>query len=603
MEVAMSKRQNHRIQFLFLLLSMVCAKFGPCYAHEGHHSSTSDPDPSSRTWTFANTGLSFRGAYVMSSAEKVQIRRNNGILMTADIGDLTQADQDWVHEKFSSIRLFHDPMTKPTHYVRTKANASPLLQMEKAFEPFVKLNGIQLRNDANYFYVESSGIPTHRMMVGITAWQQQVPIPQHYIGANAWQIPISPVPAKNPLSTKNRFLRGAIALAVNGVPIFNPLNNRGEDAFLLGELDEYGGHCGRADDYHYHLAPVHLEKIAGRGSIIAYALDGYPIYGYEEPDGSPVKDLDKFNGHYDANGQYHYHATQKYPYLNGGFFGEVVEREGQVDPQPRAEPIRNALPPLRDAKITEFTETTPGSYRLKYDLRGKSGFVNYTIDSNGSARFEYIAPNGRVTNESYSPNRRAPARGDRSPPPPPPPKRPSAARSPSSEGKDASQAASQGRGQPARKTSIPALKVTSKSVGRDGKLSIDCTCDGKRNSPAIAWERGPAGTKFYAITLWHIAPDMEKSYWVIYDIPEDVTEIGENGKGIGKVGLNDRRKAEYEPMCSKGPGLKEYHVTVYALSSELMLAPGSVDRSSLLKAIQTTTVAEGTLDFNYERKR
>jgi len=27
---------------------------------------------------------------------------------------------------------------------------------------------------------------------------------------------------------KERFLRGAIALGVNGIPIFNPQNNRGE---------------------------------------------------------------------------------------------------------------------------------------------------------------------------------------------------------------------------------------------------------------------------------------------------------------------------------------------------------------------------------------
>ena len=39
----------------------------------------------------------------------------------------------------------------------------------------------------------------------------------------------------DPASAKNRFLRGAIALAVNGVPIFNPLNNRGDDAYLAGD--------------------------------------------------------------------------------------------------------------------------------------------------------------------------------------------------------------------------------------------------------------------------------------------------------------------------------------------------------------------------------
>lgn len=197
-------------------------------------------------------------------------------------------------------------------------------------------------------------------MVGITAWQQQVPLPQKYRGENSWRIPLHPVPAKLPQSAKGKFLRGAIAIAANGVPIFNPLNNRGEDSYLIGELDEFGGHCGRADDYHYHIAPVHLEKMIGDGLPIAYALDGYPIYGYEESDGSRVVGLDALNGHKDKNGHYHYHATKKYPYLNGGFFGEVTERGGQVDPQPRAEPLRHDLRPLRDAKITDFQRDCAG---------------------------------------------------------------------------------------------------------------------------------------------------------------------------------------------------------------------------------------------------
>ena len=66
---------------------------------------------------------------------------------------------------------------------------------------------------------------------------------------------------------------------MNGVPIFNAPNNRGEDAFLIGELDDWGGHAGRADDYHYHAAPLHLQEIVGDAAPIAYALDGYPIYG------------------------------------------------------------------------------------------------------------------------------------------------------------------------------------------------------------------------------------------------------------------------------------------------------------------------------------
>ncbi|MCY2962927.1 MAG: YHYH protein [Planctomycetota bacterium] len=463
-----------------------------------------------------------------------------------------------------------------------KLGADEIPEMARAFAAFVTAKAIATRWDEDYFYVESNGIPDHRMMVGIKAWQQQVPLPQKYTGENAWRIPLRPVPAKKPQSTKGNFLRGAIALAANGIPIFNPLNNRGDDAFLFGELDEFGGHCGRADDYHYHLAPVHLQKVVGQGNPIAYALDGYPIYGYEEPDGSKVVGLDSLNGHKDADGNYHYHATKKYPYLNGGFFGEVIEREGQVDPQPRAEPLRPALQPLRDATITEFVETKPGSYRLTYEVGKRQGTVSYTLADDGSAKFEFVDPSGKKSSETYTPRRRGPGGNDRRPPPPPPRK-------------------GEKRGARDDRRPAPPEEDRAASVDSRGFLSVDCTCDGAGRSPAIEWSDAPAETKCFAISLWHTAPDQEKSYWLVYNIPADVSKLDTNSKSVGKLGLNDRRRTEYDPMCSKGPGVKTYHITVFALSAEPDFGREKPNRASLLKAIQKLTVAEETLDFQYER--
>ena len=168
--------------------------------------------------------------------------------------------------------------------------------------------------DDDYVYVESNGLPDHEMMVGITAWQQQVPLPQDYTGNNAWQIPLKPIAASKPQSAKDNFFRGGIAVAVIGIPIFNPIKNDGKtDTNLAGELDEFGGHAGRADDYHYHMPPVFLEEHIGPGKPIAFALDGYPIYGYNEPDGKPAVNLDWLNGHTDAEGNYHYHSTRTLP--------------------------------------------------------------------------------------------------------------------------------------------------------------------------------------------------------------------------------------------------------------------------------------------------
>ncbi|MFM9031070.1 MAG: YHYH protein, partial [Opitutaceae bacterium] len=188
---------------------------------------------------------------------------------------------------------------------------------------------VRVRADADFLYVESNGLPAHTMMVGITAWQQQVPLPQPYRGANAWRIPIRPVPAPDGgVTIRNHFLRGAIALAANGIPIFNPQNNRGEVSQEIGELDQWGGHCGRADDYHYHVAPLHLQAVLGKALPVAYALDGYPIHGLTEADDSAPKGLDRWNGHDHAPLGYHSHASLTYPYLNGGCRGVGTEREG-----------------------------------------------------------------------------------------------------------------------------------------------------------------------------------------------------------------------------------------------------------------------------------
>ncbi len=283
-------------------------------------------------------------------------------------------------------------------------------QIAKSFAPFAP--GVKTRADESKFYVESDGMPEHELMSGIVAWQQQVALPQNYAGTNAWSIPLFPKPAVNPLSAKDHFFRGAIAIAANGVPIFNPIKNDGRtDTLIAGELDKFGGHSGRGDDYHYHIAPLHLQAKLGNDLPVAYALDGYAIFGYLCSGGSTPKDLDSFNGHTTKDRGYHYHASKTYPYLNGGFHGEVVEAGGQVDPQPFAQPVRPALPPLRGAKVTTFRRLGEKSWSLGYELNGKTHFVNYSLMSDGNYRFEFVSPDGSKMVETYRPGQRRPGGG------------------------------------------------------------------------------------------------------------------------------------------------------------------------------------------------
>lgn len=288
-------------------------------------------------------------------------------------------------------------VAEPTATAIAVATTSPITACN-AF-----LDNTTTRCETELAFIESDGLPTtHNMMVGIVSWQQQVPLPQAYVGDNAWQIPLDPVLADNPISGATDLFRGAVAIAVNGVPIFNALNNRGVDAYLAGELDEWGGHSGRADDYHYHIAPLHLQEIVGADQPIAYGLDSFPIYGLTEPDGSPVVDLDQYNGHFDDDGNYHYHATETYPYINGGMRGVVDYTGGQVEPQPRTYEVRPAGEPLRGVVITAFSQTGDSAYSMQYTLNDEAYTVNYAIE-NGTYTFEFIDPAGNQKVETYTP--------------------------------------------------------------------------------------------------------------------------------------------------------------------------------------------------------
>lgn len=266
---------------------------------------------------------------------------------------------------------------------------------------------VSTRYDATYYYIASSGFPNHNMMVGITSWQQQVPISQNYTGTNSWSIPLQPVYATTPLSTKSNFMKGAVAVAVNGIPIFNALNNRGEDSYMIGELDNWGGHCGRADDYHYHAAPMHLSGINGLLPI-AFALDGFAVYGSKEADGSVMQSLDTCHGHILSKGTYHYHGTTNYPYVVGAMKGKVTTDpatpapENQILPQAFAAPLRPALTPLNGASIIGF-ESLVGvnGYKLTYKRGTKNGYVEYSWDASNKYKFTFTDTAGVVVIANY----------------------------------------------------------------------------------------------------------------------------------------------------------------------------------------------------------
>jgi YHYH protein/SLA1 homology domain 1, SHD1 len=433
------------------IIALLCCVSSMSFAHN------SAEHDALKYWFIANGNTTVNASFMMLKDGIVYLEKADNQTVKYPLSDLSAADQAFVVEKYQTIdKLNHKVIAKQTSlslnfYTLLNQNvwllgvfvfllASLIYSYEKkekmrhvyavlmvgfiaglysftpkpvitttdptfvdsAFVPFK--SKVKTSYDATYFYVESQGIPTHTMMTGITNWQQQVPTPKCYTGTNAWSIPLNPTIATTPVSTATNFFKGAIAIAANGVPIFNAYNNRGEDAYLIGELDAYGGHCGKGDDYHYHIAPLNLDDATADILPIAFGLDGYAIYAGKEPTGVTMTTLDANHGHY-LNGVYHYHATLVYPYAIGNMVGTVTkDGTDQIIPQPTGVPFRPAGNPLAGASITGCTaNATNNGYGLTYKVSGLTYTINYSWTTSTAAfTFNFVSPTNVTTTSNYT---------------------------------------------------------------------------------------------------------------------------------------------------------------------------------------------------------
>ena len=137
------------------------------------------------------------------------------------------------------------------------------------------------------------------------------------------RVPASPAIAASGSDTP----LGPIGMAVNGVPLFNQY---AAGRMPLGpeilSFDRFNGHPQQQGQYHYHLEPVWLTGNNGPSALVGVLLDGFPVYGPREADGSVPSGLDSCNGHTGATadfsgGIYHYHVIAVSPYISGCFKG------------------------------------------------------------------------------------------------------------------------------------------------------------------------------------------------------------------------------------------------------------------------------------------
>lgn len=142
-----------------------------------------------------------------------------------------------------------------------------------------------------------------------------------------WYIPVSPKEA----SVNQSFSDVEdIGVSIDGIKFSEqPSSYENEMVIALAVLDRCGGHVDPDGSFHWHQIPQAVNQLYDENEItevsclnvsqsstglIGWAKDGFPIYSYQDEDGTIPTDLDECNGHigsvpdYDAD-IYHYHAA------------------------------------------------------------------------------------------------------------------------------------------------------------------------------------------------------------------------------------------------------------------------------------------------------
>ncbi|XP_071944086.1 uncharacterized protein [Antedon mediterranea] len=166
----------------------------------------------------------------------------------------------------------------------------------------------------------SNGIPDHDTGTYPSQHTPNSIIEQDYY----YQFPRNPIVA----SESTALNQGPVGISINGIPFYNPWTNDGQNAVLGERFDDCDGHPDKRGRYHYHKMPSSCVFTVEEGvasTIIGVALDGFPIYGPIDEDGSRLRttDLDECHGKHGTDGKYRYHVTDDFPYILGCYKGEV----------------------------------------------------------------------------------------------------------------------------------------------------------------------------------------------------------------------------------------------------------------------------------------
>ena len=161
-----------------------------------------------------------------------------------------------------------------------------------------------------------------------------------------------------------------------------------------------------------------------------------------------------------------------------------------------------------------------------------------------------------------------------------------------------------------KEATVAQFTLSSPNFRNNQPMPAKHSCEGDDASPSLKWEGAPAGTKSFALIVDDPdAPGGSWVHWVIYGIAASTTELPENvaktdtvaALGGVKQGRTDFDRAGYGGPCPpRGHGVHHYHFRLYALDTDLNLAP-RVTRKQLESAMKGHILAQAELIGTYQR--
>lgn len=158
--------------------------------------------------------------------------------------------------------------------------------------------------------------------------------------------------------------------------------------------------------------------------------------------------------------------------------------------------------------------------------------------------------------------------------------------------------------QPAALSGTLTLSVDSLSPG--AALPDVYTCKGTMESPKVAWNGIPAGTKSLVLILEDPdAPNGIYTHWLVYNIPPRAGEL-EQGQSNAKVLSNEAQQGEsstgergYKTPCPPVGSTHRYIFRLYAL--DMYLALPNADRAAINQALADHTIVKTEFITTFKR--